>query len=684
MKVRCGGCFKRYDDKFEMCPYCGYYEGIAPKEPYHLAPGTLLNERYLIGNVLGFGGFGITYKAWDKKLDSVVAVKEYYPSGIVNRPPGTKKLLLFSGRKKKEFEYGLIRFIDEARNMTKFNAHKNIVNVYEYFEENNTAYIVMEFLDGQTLGEYMEENGGKLSLDRSLEIILHLCNALKDVHENGIIHRDISPDNVFMCSDSTIKLIDFGAARFSSEEAKNFTIILKPGFAPPEQYEQVSDQGPKTDIYALGATLYYMVTGIKPDESTNRKIKDILEEPSDVDKEIPQYISDSILKAMAIETHLRFESVEEFEKSIKHEIKVISLKKEKRIKKTKRLIGILALSLVLSCVAALFAINVEKKNEDVTLEPAEITIWYINDGDAQYDAAFKAAVDEFCKAYKEVKVTATSFKSDEYYKKLDEAIAAKKTPNLFVSNKLNYNQLEQMHDLSTVIYPDTENKLYFLTYILAKSNPNGCYFLDDYDKQFPEHKQMPTSFNVPVLYVNTTLADSFVADEIKKFEDLNKYIDDNHKLVVNADMQEVFKSTFETGLSENVIKGTKEQFLNGQAAYYFSDTSEYMDVRKLPSLNIGTFKVVPIKAKNLLCTYNTYWSVSKATENQNAAAIRFLSFLLSDKAQGPLILPNFGTVGGLPLNKDTIEDLVAPDHFKDFKFIQDNIKDYTFEEQTAA
>ena len=129
---------------------------------------------------LGFGGFGITYKAWDKKLDSVVAIKEYYPSGIVNRPPGTNKLLLFSGRKKKEFEYGLVRFIDEARNMTKFNAHKNIVNVYEYFEENNTAYIVMEFLDGCALDEYMKDNGGKLSVDRSLEIIFNICNALKD------------------------------------------------------------------------------------------------------------------------------------------------------------------------------------------------------------------------------------------------------------------------------------------------------------------------------------------------------------------------------------------------------------------------------------------------------------------------------------------------------------------------
>ena len=671
-----------FDNKFEMCPYCGYFEGIAPKEPYHLAPGTMLNERYAIGNVLGFGGFGITYKAWDKKLDSVVAIKEYYPSGIVNRPPGTNKLLLFSGRKKKEFEYGLIRFIDEARNMTKFNAHKNIVNVYEYFEENNTAYIVMEYLDGQTLGEYMEDNGGKLSLDRSIEIILHLCNALKDVHENGIIHRDISPDNIFMCNDSTIKLIDFGAARFSSEEAKNFTIILKPGFAPPEQYEQVSDQGPKTDIYAVGATMYYMITGIKPDESTNRKIKDVLEEPSDIDKEIPKYVSDSILKAMAIETHLRFESVEEFEKSIKREIKVTSLKKEKRIKKTKRLIGILSLCIVLSCIAALFGINVQKKNEDVTLEPAEITIWYVNDIGAGYDTAFKAVVDTFCESYKEVKVTAVGYKSSEYSQKLDEAIAAKKAPNLFVSNHLSYDQLKDMQDLSTVIYPDTENKLYFLTYILAKSNPNGCYFLDDYDKQFPEHKQMPTSFNVPVLYVNAQKAPSFVEEKITKFDDLKKYIDDEHKLVVNSEMQETFKEIFKTGLSENVVKGTIEQFLAGESTFYFSDTSEFLAVRSgLGERGIPLY--IPIDIDDLLCSYGTYWSVSSSTENENAAAIRFLSYLLSETSQTPLI-GNSNGERALPLNKDALETFVAPKNFVQLEFVKENIKDYIFEEQDAA
>lgn len=664
-----------YDSEYEICPFCGHYTGAPAQEPYHLAPETLLGDRYIIGNVLGFGGFGITYKAWDKKLDSVVAIKEYYPSGIVNRPPGTQKLLLFSGAKKKEFEYGLIRFIDEARNMTKFNAHKNIVNVYEYFEENNTAYIVMEFLDGCTLGEYMEKNDGKLSLDRGIEIILHICDALKDVHENGIIHRDISPDNIFMCKDGTIKLIDFGAARFSSEEAKNFTIILKPGFAPPEQYEQVSDQGPKTDIYAVGATLYYMLTGVKPDESTNRKIKDILEEPIKLDSSIPQYISDSILKAMAIEAHLRFETVEEFEKSIKKEIKVTSLKKEKRKKKIKRFVGIASLALIVTFVASVFFLNMEKQAKDVTLEPATISVWYINNADENLDDEFKDIISVFCKEYKDVKIDAKGFSAKEYTQKLNEAIEKGKAPNLFVSNGMTTGQLSKMLDLSSVIYPDTDNKLYFLTYILASKNPTGCYSLDDYNDNFPEHKQMPTGFNVPVIYVNTSLVENFTAEKVKSFDDIKEYITDENKFLVSAEMKDVFTEIFAVPIEKNIIKGSKEQFVNGQAAFYFSDTSEYFDAREITSLGKGESQVVSIDVKDLQCEYSTYWSVSQSKENENAAAIRFLTFLLSPNAQTRM----FGRSDNehaIPLNKDAIATIA--EYIGELSFIDEDIKGYKF------
>ena len=146
--IRCLNCMKTFDERFGVCPHCGFLPGTPPKEAYHLYPGTVLNGHYIIGTTVGFGGFGITYRAWDNVLDKMVAIKEFYPNGIVNRVPGEKEVIIYTGNRADEFLNGKIRFLAEARNMARFNTHPNIVNVYEFFEENNTAYIAMEFLDG--------------------------------------------------------------------------------------------------------------------------------------------------------------------------------------------------------------------------------------------------------------------------------------------------------------------------------------------------------------------------------------------------------------------------------------------------------------------------------------------------------------------------------------------------------
>ena len=224
MDIRCKNCFKIFDNEYARCPFCGYSDGEPPKELYHLYPGTELLGRYVIGEVLGFGGFGITYKAWDKKFETILAIKEYYPSGIVNRNPGESEVILFTGKKKDIFDNGLVRFLDEAKNMAKFSQNNNIVNVFEYFEDNNTGYIVMEFLEGISLNSYLLKQTQKLPIDEIMTITMSVCSALKELHAIGIIHRDISPDNIFMCSNGKIKLIDFGAARFSLNEEKKMTI----------------------------------------------------------------------------------------------------------------------------------------------------------------------------------------------------------------------------------------------------------------------------------------------------------------------------------------------------------------------------------------------------------------------------------------------------------------------------
>ena len=662
MIVRCGGCFENYEDEYDLCPFCGYYPGAPAREPYFLTPGFVLGERYVIGKDLGFGGFGVTYKAWDRKLDSVVAIKEYYPSGIVNRTPGTGELILFPGQKKKEFEFGLVRFIEEARNMTKFNTHKNIVNVYEYLEENNTAYIVMEYLDGCTLEEYMKQHDGRVPMDYGLQIIEATARALQDVHESGIIHRDVSPDNIFLCNDGTVKLIDFGAARFSAVEEKERTIILKPGFAPPEQYEQVSEQGPKTDIYALGATLYYVLTGVKPDESTNRKIKDILIEPNKLNPEIPQYINDSIMKAMYVEPHLRFESVEDFRKAIHQEIKVIHPKKERRRKKTKRFIGIASLMVVLIGIASVFAANIIKKQEQIALEDAEISIWYVAEPGGSVDTAYKGVIKEFNKQYENVKIQPKAIESAKYKETLVKALGTEKAPNLFISNGLETKQLSACLDLSPVITSeDTEKWFYVLINFLATGPAKNCYFLDKYDTLFPAHKQMPTSFEFPVLYVNKKIPSmsGFTADKIKGIEDIREYLSGKNKLIVSSEYDNVFTKLFGTAIDGNIQKGNGDQYFKGTAEMYFSSISDYYAARGMVTQQTGDSLTVWIDNDELPASWGDLWSVypsanPKNKKAENEAAIRFLQFLLSDNAQSILYFQ--GTVyHTLPLSKNSVK-----------------------------
>jgi len=283
--------------------------------PHQLQPRTILNGKYLIGRVLGQGGFGITYIGWDLNLEMKVAVKEYYPTGFVTREVtgiGSATVQPFTGSQGEYFLKGREKFINEGRLLAKFFSLPGIVTIKDYFQENGTAYISMEYIDGQTLKDYLSAMGGKLPAAQLFDMMKPVMTSLAEVHKTGLIHRDISPDNIMINKEGQMKLLDFGAAReFTDSGIKSISIMLKPGYAPEEQYRSKGLQGPWTDVYALSATIYKCLTGVTPEESVERVHSDEVKSPSALGISISWNQEAAVMTGMAVMQVNRHQSVSE-------------------------------------------------------------------------------------------------------------------------------------------------------------------------------------------------------------------------------------------------------------------------------------------------------------------------------------------------------------------------------------
>ena len=278
-----------------------------------LRKGTRLIGRYTIECVLGQGGFGITYLGIDELHEKKVAIKEFFPQGIVTRNIEYQDTVTvtFVGEKD-NYEKGKERFLKEARTMAKFSKDKGIVKALDFFEINNTAYIVMEYLEGVTLKQYLAENK-RIDAEDLVELLVPLIEALDEIHSQGLIHRDISPDNIMVLPDGRIKLMDFGAARDYTEFGeKSLSIVLKPGYAPPEQYQTHGVQGPWTDIYALCATMYKCITGENPPDAIERVMDDHLKKISAFGIPVLPQIEEAIIKGMSVAAKDRYQNVGDF------------------------------------------------------------------------------------------------------------------------------------------------------------------------------------------------------------------------------------------------------------------------------------------------------------------------------------------------------------------------------------
>lgn len=288
---------------------------MSEKFPLALAEGTVLAGQYIIEKALGQGGFGITYKAKDYKSGQSVAVKEFFPEALATRTNTT--VVPFTGERGESYAYGKNCFLQEAETLAQFIGIENIVRIHSYFEENGTAYFVMDFIEGVSFDEYIKSKGGKISYEEAEKVLIKIIEALAIVHSKGIVHRDVTPDNIYITNDGVVKLLDFGAARYSiGDKSRSLDVVLKHGFAPKEQYTRHGKQGPFTDVYTVGASFYFAITGKRPPDSIDRIEEDDLVPPSRLGVQIPAAKENAILKAMSVQPADRYQTMNEFKAAL--------------------------------------------------------------------------------------------------------------------------------------------------------------------------------------------------------------------------------------------------------------------------------------------------------------------------------------------------------------------------------
>lgn len=324
MKIEnlCINCMMEKVSPGGKCEHCGFDPSTVAIPSHHLAPFVILEGKYLVGKAIGQGGFGITYIGMDLNLEMRVAIKEYYPNGCAMRDTSDNSNMVqsYSEEAQTFFEIGREKFINEAKILAKCINLSEIVKVKDFFKENHTAYIVMEYLEGETLKEYLKDRGGRISLKETLNMMKPLIKSLSQVHKMNLIHRDISPDNLMITAENVLKILDFGGARdYVAFSERSMSITLKPGYAPEEQYRTHGEQGPWTDVYALCATMYRCITGQIPPESMERAYQDTLKPITDFVSDCPQWIDFVIQKGLGIYKNDRWQSMQELYENLYNE-----------------------------------------------------------------------------------------------------------------------------------------------------------------------------------------------------------------------------------------------------------------------------------------------------------------------------------------------------------------------------
>lgn len=499
----CMNCF-RLKGHSRICPKCGFPEDAEPAQPYYLNPGTVLSDHFIVGTVIGVGNYGIIYRCYDTTLGVVVAVKEFFPDGVVSRGAGEKRVWLLAQNQGHRYRDMVQRFMMEARSIAQFGKAKDIVNVYDYFEENNTAYIIMEYVNELLLQDYLEQEG-RIEPRKAIQITDAILEAVKKIHIKGIIHRDISPDNIFILKDGSIKLFDFGSARLKESKTIGEKIV-KPGYSALEIYRGGEDyQAYTTDIYSIGAILYHMVTGVKPIEATKRIKDDPLQSPRELGVNIDRGLDRAIMEAMALRPELRCKGIPDFEDALhgrrRAEYPYEKIQRQKRTRTWLALVSVLLVIALVVGIVVIYNMTQGSKNImfDTVVKPDKLTVWVDSSGmkDTMQEvvAQMRNAAEGDSSVIQRVKkenlqITYDIVDVTEEGKTMEEALqeaeGTQDFPDVFVSDR--------------VSAPEQYSLLSYQDNVCRSLDDRTHLYLSGYENKYASWQEMPTSFDVLLCY----------------------------------------------------------------------------------------------------------------------------------------------------------------------------------------
>ena len=652
----CINCFKPTGGE-EVCMHCGCIQTNKPKKPFQLKPHTRLGEngRYILGNVINSGGFAIIYKAYDLQLQTVVAIKELFPTqnGVVTRLPGENRVSANSEEKQKIFDRMKEKFLSESRTIAHLETKcESIIKIFGHFEANNTAYMVMEYLDGINLRTYLNSCEGSVDFETTRQIMIPIMEALQAIHDENIIYRNISPDNIFICQGSNnIKLIDFSCAQFDGNDNNDGQTALKTGYAAPELYSVDEGISVQTDIYSVGAVWYAMLSGTTPEESAVRLKNDNLARLSKLGISVPEYAEKAVMKALAMRPENRFESMELFVKAVLNHYKAEFPEVEIRRRRVRKTIGIVAIFILLiSGVIGAFAVKIN--TTIVPFSSGEISVWYVDRGNEALNERWKKVEESYNEYVKnesgflnaDVTVKFTGIPESEYDKKLSAAFESGTAPDVF---QVTDNKWDSKAGSLEKLYKELDSENFDPIFLSMK-------------EELKKSNKIAMCYDMPVLFIskigsqsgpeNEKTVSALLNHDDQEREYKKNLVCDPDAILLSAycygyklgDDEKIVKQLFEasrTGktnpLAMFMMRENSGEQSKSSSKYYIGMLSKYYSVYDAAVVD-SRFDVVSLTGKyaKYSVVFPEVWSVNDASSSGNKRAAIFLLYYLINNSDG--------------------------------------------------